>query len=454
MTTASGSDAPISISPHRVLPLALPVLAENVLLMAVNWSDMLLAGRILREPYYLAAMTVAAYLVWLLKGVSDVVGVGVFAVAAREIGAKQPEIANRAAAQAVQLAFVLGLVLAINVYFLADQVSALMAPKGMAVSLAADYLRHFAWAIPLDMVMLVGVSCLRAAGYTAAGMLVGIGVNILNVALCWTLTVGAFGVPRFGWLGIALGASTAFAIGGVAVLIVLMRGVGLIKIPTRLSRLDLHMIVRILRVGVPAATATVGLILCHLVFVAIIAKLGENASAAHGVAIQVESLSYLIGEAFATATAALVGQSLGAGRPDVAKACGRAGIKWAALFMGAMGVFFFTLSTQLCGLFSPNPEVAELGGQVMRLMAIAEAPLGILIVGIGVLRGSGDTGWLLFLNLASLLAVRLPLAVLFTSPAFNWGLWGAWLAMFFDVNLRALIAYSRFRHGGWTKKRV
>ena len=36
----------------------------------------------------------------------------------------------------------------------------------------------------------------------------------------------------------------------------------------------------------------------------------------------------------------------------------------------------------------------------------------------------------------------------------NWGLWGAWLAMFFDVNLRAVIAYARFRHGGWTKKRV
>jgi putative MATE family efflux protein len=454
LTPTEEPSVPPSISPHRVLPLALPVLAENVLLMAVNWSDMILAGRILEEPRYLAAITVAAYLVWFLKGISDIVGVGVFAVAAREIGARRPNEANRAAAQAVQMAFALGLALAFIVYFTADFISSLLAPQGLSVTLAADYLRHFCWAIPLDMVMLVGVNCLRAAGYTAAGMFVGFGVNIVNVALCWMLTVGAFGIPKFGWIGIALGASTAFALGGVVVLFVLMRGVGVLKIPGRPSPPNFEMIVRILRVGVPAATATIGLILCHLAFVAIIARLGEQASAAHGVAIQVESLSYLMGEAFAAATGALVGQALGAGRPDLAKACGRAGMKWAALFMGAMGVFFFALSTQLCGLFSPRPEVTELGGQVMRLMALAEAPLGVLIVGIGVLRGSGDTGWLLFLNLTSMLAVRLPLAVLFTSSTFGWGLWGAWLAMFFDVNLRAIIAYARFRHGGWTTKRV
>ena len=454
MTPTDGAPTPPSISPHRVLPLALPVLAENVLLMAVNWSDMILAGRILQEPRYLAAITVAAYLVWFLKGISDVVGVGVFAVAAREIGAGRADEANRAAAQAVQLAFALGIVIATFVYFTAARISSLLAPQGLSVSLAADYLRHFCWAIPLDMVMLVGVNCLRAAGYTTAGMFVGFGVNIVNVALCWILTVGAFGVPEFGWLGIALGASTAFALGGVVVLFVLMHGVGVLKIPAAPSPPNFQMIGRILRVGVPAAAATIGLILCHLAFVAIIARLGEHASAAHGVAIQVESLSYLMGEAFAAATGALVGQSLGAGRPELAKACGRAGMKWAALFMGAMGVVFFSLSTQLCGVFSPKPEVSELSGQVMKLMAVAEAPLGVLIVGIGVLRGSGDTGWLLFLNLTSMLAVRLPLAVLFTSATFGWGLWGAWLAMFFDVNLRAAIAYARFRHGGWTKKRV
>ena len=453
--TAALEQAPTSsISPHRVLPLALPVLAENVLLMAVNWSDMILAGRILEEPRYLAAITVAAYLVWMIKGISDVVGVGVFAVAAREIGAGRAPEANRATAQAVQLAFALGLLLAGIVYVSAERVSSWLAPEGLAVPLAADYLRHFVWAIPLDMVMLVGVSCLRAAGYTAAGMLVGIGVNLLNVALCWLLTVGAFGFPALGWLGIALGASTAFAVGGVVVLFVLMRGVGVMRIPVRPSPPDRTLIVRILRVGIPAATATVGLILCHLIFVAIIARLGEQASAAHGVAIQVESLSYLMGEAFGAATGALVGQALGAGRPDLARACGRSGMKWAALFMGGMGVIFFLNSTQLCRLFSPRPEIADLGGHVMKLMAAAEAPLGVLIVGIGVLRGSGDTGWLLFLNLTSMLAVRLPLAVLFTSQVFAWGLWGAWLAMFFDVNLRAVIAFARFHHGGWTRKRV
>lgn len=442
-----------AISPNRVLPLALPVLAENVLLMAVNWSDMLLAGRILEEPQYLAAMTVAAYLVWFLKGISDVVSVGAFAVAAREVGAGRPHEANRAAAQALQLGFLLGLFLAVLVYFSAETLSSLLAPEGPAVALAAEYLRHFAWAIPLDVVMLVGVWCLRAAGYTAAGMIVGLGVNVLNVALCWTLTVGAFGLPKFGWIGIALGASTSFAIGGVAVLIALVRGVGVLKIAPKLHRFDGELVWRILRIGIPAAAATIGLIVCHLAFVAVIARLGVQSSAAHGVAIQVESLSYLMGEAFAAATGALVGQALGAGRPDLANACGRRGLALGSLFMGAAGVGFYFLGENLCNIFSPDPVVWKLGGEALRLMALAEAPLGALIVATGIFRGSGDTVWLLMLNI-SLLVVRLPLALLFTSSAFGWGLWGAWLAMVFDVCLRALVALWRFHHGGWMKKAV
>jgi putative MATE family efflux protein len=445
------ADVP-TVAPHRVLPLALPILAENVLLMAVNWSDMLLAGRILEEPRYLAAMMVAAYLIWFLKGFADVVAVGAFAVAAREIGARRPHEACRATTQALQLGFVFGLMLALAVFVTAESVSALLAPTA-AITLAADYLRHFAWAIPLGVVMIVGVACLRAAGYTAAGMYIGVGVNVVNVALCWLLSVGAFGLPKFGWLGIALGASTSFALGGLAVLALLIRGVGVLHIRPRLEAFDSKLAVRILRVGIPAAAATIGLIACHLAFVGVIARLGEASAAAHGVAIQVESLSYLIGEAFAAATGALVGQALGAGRPDLARACGIAGMKLAALMMGGMGVAFYFLGSYLCAAFSTDPAVWSLGGQVMRLMALAEAPLGMLIVVMGVLRGSGDTIWLLLLNI-SLLVVRLPLAILLTSSIFGWGLWGAWVAMFADVNLRALVAFLRFRHSGWTNKAV
>jgi Na+-driven multidrug efflux pump len=193
---------------------------------------------------------------------------------------------------------------------------------------------------------------------------------------------------------------------------------------------------------------------CHLAFVRLVSSLGDSSVAAHGVAIQVESFSYLIGDAFAAATAALVGQSLGAGRPDLARLCGWAGVIRSAVGMGLVGIGFVMFGPMICGLFTESKQVADSAGSVVRLMGLAEAPLGAMIVLGGILRGAGDTRAMLVISLSGILGVRIPLAFWLSSESLGWGLWGMWLAMLLDVVVRFLMLGARFLGGAWMSSRV
>ncbi len=433
--------------PRRVLPLALPIVAENLLVMAVMWSDMLIAGRLLAKPEYLAAMIAASYLVWFSKGFSELVNAGSAAIVAREIGARNPAAANAIAAQAVGLALLLGAGLAAAVFFGAERLSSLLLADGAGRDRAAEYLRAFAWCMPLTLAEMVGVGILRAAGQTSVGMRIGLLMNLANLALCWPLTY------RFGWQGLAWGASLAFMAGGLLTLRALARGAGDMRVPRPQwpRRAEAW---RILRLGIPGAAATLGPILCHLAFVAAISKLGPIAVAAHGVAIHVESIGYLIAEALGLAALTLVGQALGAGRPDLARACTRRALLLAIGWMAGVSLLFGGQGRLVFGLFTAEPEIVDVGAGVLRIAAVTEPLLGALIVLIGVFRGAGDARWLLAMNLAGLLLVRIPGTLWLTGPSMGWGLAGAWMAMAADLCLRLGLAAWRFRQGGWANARV
>src|SRR5207248_5781329 len=140
---------------------------------------------------------------------------------------------------------------------------------------------------------------------------------------------------------------------------------------------------RLLRVSVPAAVDSLSVVVGQLWFLSIINGLSDAASGAHGIALGWEALGYLSGMAFGTAAMALVGQNLGAGRPDRAARSG-----WVAFAMGLtvmvlMGATFFTLAPGMFWLFNHNPEqapVIAMGVPVLRLVAFAMPALACSMI--------------------------------------------------------------------------
>ncbi|MGL6097001.1 MAG: MATE family efflux transporter, partial [Fimbriiglobus sp.] len=179
---------------------------------------------------------------------------------------------------------------------------------------------------------------------------------------------------------------------------------------------------------------------------------------AHGIALRVEGLGYLSGAAFGTATAALIGRALGAGRPDLAAKGGWVAFGLGAGVMTVMGLVFFVFARTLVAQFCPpeQADVFETAVRVLRLVAFAMPGLAASIVLTQALRGAGDTRVPVAITWAGFLGVRLPLAYLLTAPHFGieLGLLGAWTAMFVDIYVRGAFFLARFAGGKWKTAKV
>jgi len=462
---------------RAMLALALPVLAEESLNLLVAYTDWFLAGRFLPGEEPKAAMSLVAYVLWMLPSLFSIVGIGALAIVARLIGAGQRQDAVHVARQSLivgAIAAAMGMALA--AIFGGTFVSA-MQLRGEAAVLATRYIHILAPAIPFVMLEQVGTACLRGSGDTVSGLIARVVVNIVNALLSTTLVTGLGLFPSFGWDGLAIGTATGHCVGGSIILYRLIWGRGGIHLGSpiaggerpcnRPSLIDPTTIRRILRIGVPGGIDVWSVLTCHLVYVAIINSLGTLAQAAHGLGLQIEAMSYLAGSAFSVAAATIAGQALGAAdqRGAVRGVLLCAGA--AATIMSAAGLVMFIGGEWLASFFTgQRDELTTLVGRLLRIVAISCPALAILSVILGALRGSGDTRFTLAITFIGLVGIRLPGACLlawsevpipFTDlalPGANLGVAGAWWAMVTDVMLRSALAAARFAQGGWKRIRV
>lgn len=183
----------------------------------------------------------------------------------------------------------------------------------------------------------------------------------------------------------------------------------------------------------------------------IVAPLGPIGIAANAFAITAESFCYMPGYGLEEAATTLVGQSLGAGRKDIAKRFASITIWMGAIIMSLLAVVMFLFSTELMQMLSSDPEVVALGAKVLRIEAFAETFYAVSIVAYGVCVGAGDTMVPTIFNFAGMWAIRIGLAI-FLTPKF--GLVGYWIAMCLDLNVRGILFLVYIRRGRWMNKRL
>jgi putative MATE family efflux protein len=441
--------------------LALPVMAEEFANLLVGYTDWYLVGRFLPGESPKAAMGLIAYSLWLLPSFFSAIGIGAQAVTARYVGGGDRPSASRAANQAILLGSLIAVVAAVIVWVFSDWFARAMQLEPESAELAHRYLRIMAPIMPLIMLEQVAAACLRGAGDTLTGFYAKAIVNVLNVFFSAVFVTGYGPFPMLGWEGLAYGTAIGHGVGGLILLLVLIRGRAGIRLTFEQLEPQRLFIRRILQIGLPGGLDQLAVIACHLVYASLINRLGTEAAAAHGLAIQIEALSYLPGSAFTVAAATLAGQSLGAGDPHGA----RSGIlrSWAGAVtvMTFAGLVFYFGGPWLTAFFSGGEHgtVSLAAAQLLRIVAFSCPFLATLMVFTGGLRGAGDTRWPLMVTFIGLLGVRIPLTLLLawpeiplafaTLPTADWGVQGAWVAMVVDVIVRSVLIVLRFLHGGW-----
>jgi putative MATE family efflux protein len=448
--------------------LAMPVLAGHVLDMLVGFTDTWLTGNYLATARHLAAINLVAYLLWLMVSLFSLVSIGTTALVARFVGADDWQLARHTANQALLLG---ALICAAPVALVAGVGRPLVTSLGLeneAAALAVRYLWIVLPAVPAMMLEQVGVAALRGAGDTVTGMLAMIITNAVDMLASFALVRGLGPIPALGWDGLAIGTTIGYYAGGLIIFVRLVRGRAGLKVEPRMLQPDGSLIRRLLRISLPGGIDILAMIGCHLLFLRIVNALGNVPAAAHGIAIKIESLSFMPGAAFQIAAATMVGQFLGAKRGDRAThtiyvACGTVGA-----IMCTIGTILFLSADWLGAQFvsSSQASIGQQAGALVRIVCIAQPALSVLMVLTGAMRGAGDTRWPLAFTFVGFVMVRIPLGLVlaWSELALPWngatvelldlGIRGAWYAMVIDIYVRCAMAIGRFLQGGWKRIEV
>jgi len=434
------------------------VFAENILITLTQVVGMMMVGHLGSEA--IAAVGLSMQPLWMLMGFFMGLGAGTTALVARFTGAHRPDDADRVAHQSFLLGTTLAVLSGLLIFPSARGIVMIMGAEPAVVELGASFLRYLAPGLALMMITVVLSAALRGAGDTRTPMWINILINLLNIVLSFVLIYGHLGFPAMGVVGAGLAATIARSTGAVLLIAMMLSGRTVIKLglashsPARaFFRSDVAVMGRIIHIGIPAALERLINSLGMLFYTRVVASLGTVAFAAHSLALNVESLSYMPGIAFSVAATTLVGQNLGAGRPDRAEGSGLECTRLGMWVMGLMGLVFFLFPASLLRLYTPEAGVIAMGVVALRVVAFMQVPEAVGFVLSGALRGAGDTRSVLVITSVGVWAVRLGTSLIFVY-ALGLGLLGAWLAMALDWVVRSAYLIVRFRAGRWKEVQV
>ena len=463
----SGAVQPQSLSSRelrsRVWTLALPAIGEQVLALGVGVSDTFLSGHMANHASAvlgygrataLASVGVAATAVWVILTAFFAVNIGVTALVARAVGAKDRDLAARTAAQGIVLGAVAGVAMVLVAVPLADLLTQALGVSGQVAVLAASFIRVYSIALPAVGITSACTAAMRGASDPRRPLAIMVIVNGTNIVASWTLLNGvpSLGIAPIGVVGSATGAALGWALGAVLAIVLLSRSHPRApRLHRKYLRPDIRLIKRILNIGLPSAAELVVFQIGIVSFLRIVVPLGADTYAANTSINTIESIGSLPGFGFAVAATALVGQALGARDPELAVR-----VVWAALrpclaIMGTLGLIALVVPHLLLGTFIADANVIRAGDTAMRLSILTMPPSALAFVFIGALRGAGDTKFPVIVRATGTWGIRVPLA-LFLIPML--ALPGARIAMACDFWTQAGITYLRFRSGKWRKLSV
>lgn len=467
------SDAPPSwASLFKVLlVLALPIMAEHFLHIGVGLTDTYVANNMVitrglsgealeaaRSANAAAAAAIGSttYVTWLLGIIAGSVGIGSTALIARATGARDRRTARSAVGQSILLGFLTGALMAVLLLLFSGPASRIFGFEDPVVEhYIAQYLWILAWGIPLVVITFLGNACLRGAGDTLTPAIAMIVIDLVNIALSFSLCYGWGPMPRLGFAGIAWGTSIAYGGGAFVVLAVLLTGYGRSKLRLYLHRLRpaWHTIRRMLRIGIPSGAE--GLIFwgANFVVLYVVNQLGEVQAAAHNIAIRVESLSYMTGFAVATAAATMVGQALGARDPQRAVRSGYVAFILGGALMGLAGLLFIFANEPMAGAINDDPAISGATAQILFIVGFAQVAFAAMMIFGGALRGAGDTTSVMLRNLGSAIFVRM-LGAIIAVKVLGFGLTAVWIILSIDLTCRGVLLFGRFYSGKWTAIKV
>ncbi len=382
---------------RRVLDMAGPVIGENFLETFMSVVDTLMVGKL--GAAAIAGVGSALQIMFFIIAALGALAVGSAVLVAQAFGAKRLDQANHLARQSLVWSVIFAIPLVLIGVLFVEPIIGVFGMEAEPSQIGGDYLRITLVTSAILTTSLIGGGILRGIGDSRSPMIVRAIANLLNIVLTYGLIFGQLGLPEIGVMGSAWGTFYARLVGLILLLIIMWRGRhGLSLKGSNAWWPEFKTARKLLQIGLPAAVEQLLISCAFLVFTIIIASLGTATLAGHRLALIAMSLSFMPGMGFGLAATSLVGQSIGAQRPEEASIIARISTMWAVWWMGIMGVGMFLFPAFILQWFTTDREVIASGGGALRMIALVQPFWGIFMVQSGALRGLGDTQFPMWSN--------------------------------------------------------
>lgn len=436
---------------RAVLLLAVPMVLEMIMESLFAVADVFWVSRLGKEAIAVVGLTESV--MSLIYAVAIGISFAATAIVARRIGEKDPERAAQAAGQIILIGVTCAAALGVGFASFAPEILRLMGADAATVTLGTNFTRLMLGGnVTVFMIFLIN-AIFRGAGDAVIAMRTLWLANALNIGLgpCFIFGLGPF--PELGLTGAAVATNVGRG-AGVLYQLWHLAGSGH-RIRLRWSHLKPNApdIAAILR---PAWNGIAQLLITTTSWVGlfkILAEFGSAAVAGYTIAIRMVMFALMPAWGLANAGATLVGQNLGAQKPDRAEAAVRIATKFNMLFLGGVGLVFIALSDVIVRCFTTDPEVLRYGTLSLWIVSVAFPLYAAGMCYEGAFNGAGDTATPTRLNFFCFWLGQIPLAWLLAHPA-GLGALGVFISVPASFSVFAVWSRLLFRRGDWKLKKV
>jgi putative MATE family efflux protein len=431
--------------------LAIPTMLEMAMESTFAIVDAFWVARLGTDS--IAAVGITEAIVILIFSVGIGLSMAATAMVARRIGEKDPDGAAVAAVQSIALGAAISVFTGIAGAVLAPRLLGLMAASPAVIATGARYSRILLGSNGCIILLFLINGVFRGAGDAALSMRVLWLANLINLALdpCFIYGLGPF--PRLGVAGAAVATTTGRSVGVLFQLWMLWRGWGRVKVARRHLRVEWRAMSSLLRVGGTAMVQYFIATASWLGLARINAAFGSAAVAGYTLALRVITFFILPSWGISSAAATLVGQNLGAKRPERSERAVWLAGGYNTIFLTLLGSAVFAFGDPLVGLFTDDAHVRRIAATALRYIAVGYPCYAWGMTMEQAFNGAGDPATPTWINLGCYWMLQVPLAcgLAFGTPL---GPRGVYTAIAGAESVLAAVSVTMFRRGGWKKVRL
>lgn len=442
------TDGPVG---QAIVLLAVPMVLEMFMESLFAVADVFFVSRLGADAVAVVGLTES--MLALVYTVAMGLSIGVTAMVARRIGEKDPERAASTAVQgiAVGLCFAAAFGLAGAVF--APRLLALMGASPAVIESGQSFTRIMLGGNGAVMLLFLINAIFRGAGDAAIAMRVLWFANAINIVLGPCLIFGLGPFPELGVTGAAVATTFGRSMGVLFQLHALARRSDRVRIAARHLRLVPATMLQLLRLsGTGMFQVFIGTA-SWIALVRVLSQFGSEALAGYTISIRVILFTLLPAWGLSNAAATMVGQGLGAKKPERAERAVWIAGGYNLAFLGTVGVLYFIFAPVIIGWFSTDPVVHRYGTEALRVVSVGFPLYAYGMVLTQSFNGAGDTWTPTLINLGCFWCWEIPLAILLATRG-GMGPRGVFIAIALAFSVLALVSAVVFRRGKWKEKTV